>query len=95
MSPHNRNPTRYTDTDALHERGIDVDKLDWLPMPDGVLGVLPVPPEAVAPAVGEADDSGGEARPVGPFWRHRGRDPDRHQRLNGDAAGIVANRSRR
>jgi len=42
---HDRNPTRYTDTDTLRERGIDVDKLDWLPMPDsdGVIGVMPHP----------------------------------------------------
>lgn len=31
---HDRNPTRYTDTNALHERGIDVESLDWHPMPD-------------------------------------------------------------
>lgn len=49
---HDRNPTRYTDTDTLRERGIDVDKLDWLPMPDsdGVIGVMPHPTEATAPA---------------------------------------------
>jgi hypothetical protein len=29
-----RNPTRYSDTDALRSRGIDVEKLDWHPMPD-------------------------------------------------------------
>ncbi len=39
---HDRNPTRYTDTDTLKDRGIDVDKLDWLPMPDtdGVIAVM-------------------------------------------------------
>jgi hypothetical protein len=39
---HDRNPTRYTNTTTLRERGIDVDKLDWLPMPDadGVIGVM-------------------------------------------------------
>ena len=39
---HDRNPTRYTDTGVLRERGIDVDKLEWLLMPDidGVIGVL-------------------------------------------------------
>ena len=42
---HDRNPTRYTDTDTLNSRGIDVGKLQWLPMPDidGVIGVLPPP----------------------------------------------------
>lgn len=47
---HDRNPTRYTDTDTLRERGIDVDKLDWLPMPDtdGVMEVTPSTPEATA-----------------------------------------------
>ncbi|WP_066771176.1 hypothetical protein [Sphingobium sp. CCH11-B1] len=52
---HDRNPTRYTDTDTLRERGIDVDKLDWLPMPDsdGVIGVMPSTPEADAPAASE------------------------------------------
>lgn len=40
---HDRNPTRYTDTGTLCERGIDVNKLEWLPMPDrdGVIGALP------------------------------------------------------
>jgi len=49
---HDRNPTRYTDTGSLRERGIDVDKLDWLPMPDadGVIGVMPSAPEAPAPS---------------------------------------------
>jgi hypothetical protein len=49
---HDRNPTRYTNTDTLRERGIDVDKLDWLPMPDsdGVIGVMPHPEPAAAPA---------------------------------------------
>lgn len=28
-----RNPTRYTNTKDLRERGIDVDQLEWLPMP--------------------------------------------------------------
>ena len=47
---HDRNPTRYTDTDSLQERGIDVEQLDWLPMPDtdGVIGVMPHPAEAPA-----------------------------------------------
>lgn len=51
---HDRNPTRYTDTDSLRERGIDVDRLDWLPMPstDGVIGVMPNPAESVTPASG-------------------------------------------
>lgn len=52
---HDRNPTRYTDTDSLRERRIDVDKLDWLPMPDtdGVIGVMPSAREATAPSAGE------------------------------------------
>ena len=35
----------------LRERGIDVDKLEWLPMPcnDGVIGVVPHPEEVAAP----------------------------------------------
>ncbi len=52
---HDRNPTRYTDTDALAERGIDVEKLDWLPMPDidGVIGVMPHAEDAaVSPSDG-------------------------------------------
>ena len=42
---HDRNPTRYTDSNTLYLRGIDVEKLQWLPMPDidGVIGVLPQP----------------------------------------------------
>lgn len=49
---HDRNPTRYTDTGSLQKRGIDVDKLDWLPMPDGdgVIGVMPHPEAVAAPA---------------------------------------------
>ncbi len=31
---HDRNPTRYTDTDTLRQWGIDVDNLKWLPMPE-------------------------------------------------------------
>lgn len=34
-----RNPTRYTDTGMLRARGIDVEKLNWLPMPDVSGGV--------------------------------------------------------
>jgi hypothetical protein len=51
---HDRNPTRYTDTDTLRERGIDVDKLDWLPMPhtDGVIRVLPISEGTVPAAEG-------------------------------------------
>jgi hypothetical protein len=51
---HDRNPTRYTDTDSLRERGIDVNKLDWLPMPDTDcnIGVMPHP-EAVSAPQGE------------------------------------------
>jgi hypothetical protein len=47
---HDRNPTRYTDTDQLKQWGIDVDELEWLPMPDtdGVLGVMPHTEEAAA-----------------------------------------------
>lgn len=42
---HDRNPTRYTDTGWLREHGIDVDTLDWLPMPDSddVIAVMPQP----------------------------------------------------
>lgn len=52
---HDRNPTRYTDTDWLREHGINVDELNWLPMPgsDGVIGVMPSAPEAPAPAASE------------------------------------------
>lgn len=48
---HDRIPTRYTDTDSLQERGIDVDMLEWLPMPDadGVIGVIPHLAESAAP----------------------------------------------
>lgn len=48
---HNHNPIGYTDTDSLRERDIDVDKLDWLPMPDtdGITGVMPHPAEAEVP----------------------------------------------
>lgn len=51
---HDRNPTRYTDTDTLRERGIDVDKLEWLPMngTDGIIRVMPNAPEAVLPSAG-------------------------------------------
>ncbi|HQS96824.1 MAG: hypothetical protein B7X90_14625 [Novosphingobium sp. 17-62-19] len=45
---HDRNPTRYTDTSALHERGIDVDSLDWRPMPE-VEEDIPMP-DATPPA---------------------------------------------
>lgn len=50
---HDRNPTRYTDTDTLRARGIDVDKLKWRPMPDidGVIGVLPNPEDAQATSI--------------------------------------------
>ncbi len=51
---HDRNPTRYTETASLKERGIDVDKLNWFSMPDidGVIGVLAVD-ESNPPANGE------------------------------------------
>lgn len=44
---HDRNPTRYTDTNALRERGIDVDSLDWHPMPSGE--AQPAPKADAAP----------------------------------------------
>ena len=52
---HDRNPTRYTNTESLRERGIDVDKLEWLPMPDidGVIGVLPIPEDTEARSIDE------------------------------------------
>lgn len=49
---HDRNPTRYTDTDTLRTWGIDVGTLNWLPMPDidGVLDVMPPPEPHATPA---------------------------------------------
>lgn len=50
---HDRNPTRYTDTGTLRERGIDAEELEWIPMPhsDGVVGVMR-PSEAISGAAG-------------------------------------------
>lgn len=47
---HDRNPTRYTDTDQLKQWGIDVDTLEWLSMPDtdGIVGVMAHTEEVVA-----------------------------------------------
>lgn len=51
---HERNPTRYTDTDDLRERGIDVEKLDWLPMPGQErYRVMPFVQDEVAATVGD------------------------------------------
>ncbi len=49
---HDRNPTRYIDTGTLRERGIDVNKLEWLPMPgtDGVIGTVRHPENRAASA---------------------------------------------
>ena len=48
---HDRNPTRYTDTDILRERGIDVDSLNWRPVPE-VEEEIPMPMEdATSPAL--------------------------------------------
>jgi hypothetical protein len=46
---HDRNPTRYTGTDVLADRGIDVSKLNWLPVSNGVIGAMPQPAQAAVP----------------------------------------------
>jgi hypothetical protein len=52
---HDRNPTRYTDTETLRERGIDVNELEWLPMPDNDGGLDDLPAEDT---VARHDDDG-------------------------------------
>jgi len=43
---HERNPVTYSDADALRIKGLDVDKLEFQPMPQRDSAPLPLPQEA-------------------------------------------------